>query len=412
MSGPSVFHFPIVQRRAVNLLGQTALSGALIALLGLSGCAATGAGSVQTLRVGTSGDYLPFSGRDAKRHYRGLDIDMAHRLGADLGYEIALIPFAWPALLADVDSDRFDIAMSGVTMRADRAERARYSRPYAQTGVVILLRDTDLKADSGLGEIDARRLRLAVNHGGHLERWSRRHLGRSDLVTVTRNQSLPRLLAGGSVDGIVSDSAESLHWQRPGWTTLGPYSADYKALLLPARSVGLAARIDSWLIEREADGWLEARRRYWLRSAYAPRPDAATRYAVAALVGLRLGLMPAVAAAKRQQGQAIEDEAQEARVLKRVASATSQLERVRVVYSALIEAAKAVQRASDDTQLTVSLEVLRNAIGRIDEQLVREIERLPPCDIPCWQRELTPALADLPLSAAQVESLSAALSTR
>src|ERR1700761_9042002 len=80
-----------------------------------------------TLRVGTTGDYTPFSLIQPDGSYRGADIDMARDLAARLGVGIAFVPTIWVDLLDDFLADRFDIAMGGVTVTAPRAERAFFS---------------------------------------------------------------------------------------------------------------------------------------------------------------------------------------------------------------------------------------------------------------------------------------------
>src|SRR3954467_6037919 len=50
------------------------------------------------LRVGTSGDYAPFSIRDAAGTVRGFDADVAVALARDLGFELEWVGFRWPTL--------------------------------------------------------------------------------------------------------------------------------------------------------------------------------------------------------------------------------------------------------------------------------------------------------------------------
>ena len=70
------------------------------------------------LRVGTSGDYAPFS-----LDGRGFDVDVADALAKHLGMRVEWVHFRWPELRSMIDAGRFDVAMSGVTWRPDRAVR-------------------------------------------------------------------------------------------------------------------------------------------------------------------------------------------------------------------------------------------------------------------------------------------------
>src|ERR1700743_1967111 len=76
------------------------------------------------LRVGTTGDYTPFSLIQPDGSYRGADIDMAHDLARRLGVGVAFVPTVWVDLLDDFLADRFDIAMGGGPITAPRAAHA------------------------------------------------------------------------------------------------------------------------------------------------------------------------------------------------------------------------------------------------------------------------------------------------
>src|SRR5690242_7593520 len=81
------------------------------------------------LRVGTTGDYTPFSLKQPDDGYEGADIEMAHDLAERLGVRIVFVPTIWVELLDDFLAGRFDIAMGGVTVTATRVERAFFSVP-------------------------------------------------------------------------------------------------------------------------------------------------------------------------------------------------------------------------------------------------------------------------------------------
>src|SRR5947207_1559940 len=88
------------------------------------------------LRVGTTGDYTPFSLLQPDGSYQGADIEMAHDLAERLGVQISFVPTVWVELLDDFLADRFDIAMGGITVTAARAEKAFFrSRPLSTANV-------------------------------------------------------------------------------------------------------------------------------------------------------------------------------------------------------------------------------------------------------------------------------------
>jgi len=364
----------------------------------------------RTLRVGTSGDYAPFSVTGAAGHLSGLDIDVAGRMGRDLGREVEFVRFAWPELLARLQDGAFDIVMSGVTMREDRAALGCYSRPYVTTGAVLLVRADDAARFDSAAALNRPHVRIVVNAGGHLERVARERFPLAAIDAVRDNASMPDRVLNGTADAALTDSAEARVWQRPRLRVIGPLTHDHKAFLLPAAGADLAARVDAWMVARENDGWLNERRRQWLGSEFSMDASLATRQAVAALIRVRLGLMPAVAAAKRAAGLPIEDPEQEARVLSRVAAAAApDPERTLRVYRLIIEMAKAVQRTSEPPSPTVPLGALRDAVRRIDEQLVREIRRRPVATTGEWSDAIEPDLLSAGIDASAIRRLASVL---
>ncbi|HLK12427.1 MAG TPA: transporter substrate-binding domain-containing protein [Candidatus Binatia bacterium] len=300
------------------------------------------------LRVGTSSDYPPFSfvGKDGTP--QGFDVEVARRFARDSGRRLELVTFRWPALRQDLAADRFDVAMSGVTMRAERAVGATFTRPVLETGAVVLVRPETAR---NAAQLDRLGLRLAVNAGGHLEWVARRLFPHALIQTVADNLAVPRQLEIGAADAVLVDAAEApLVQARAPWATaLGPLTRDRKAYL--ARDPALADALDAWLRAHEADGSLAALRARWFGKAYgAPRSAFASDLdALLALVDLRLAFMPAVATAKAALGRPVEDPAQEDRVRAAVGVVAAREglapDAADALFAAQIAAARAVERA-------------------------------------------------------------------
>ena len=332
------------------------------------------------LRVGTSGDYPPFSERLESGSYRGFDVAVAERFAADQGLTLEWVAFAWPRLAADLEGDRFDVAMSGVTVRPERSVKGRFSVPVTESGAVLLVREP-------LSGVDDPSLRVAVNAGGHLERVARARFPLAQIHAIADNAAVRAALVEGSVDAVVTDTLEAPGWLRglSGVRQIGPFTRDRKAYWLRAQHADLAARLDAWLLEAEREGVLEALRIEWLGAGPWTR-TAAPLEALLAACDERLALMPLVAAWKRSQGRAIVDPEREARVLAaavaavdRAAAAAGQpappADVVRRFYRAQIDAAVAIQQVAlgDSTAsglVAFDLETeLRPALIRIGDRM-------------------------------------------
>jgi cyclohexadienyl dehydratase len=318
-----------------------------LALAGLvAGCTPPRPAS-QVLRVGSSGDYLPFSVRD-ETGWDGFDIHVARRFAQDTGRRLEIVEFRWPALEMDLQANRFDVAMSGVTMRPWRALVGTFARPMARVGAMVLMRPG---IATTLTELDTGANRIGVNQGGYLERVARRLFRRAEIVPIGDNRQLAAHLHGGAVDALVTDELEAPIFARavPGAVAMGPLTHDRKAYL--ARDPALADELDAWLREREIDGSLPALRARLLGPRWATPPSAAASDldALLAAIELRLAFMPAVALAKEQRGLPTADPEQEAAVLARAREQARLVgappEHVVALFDALIAAARNVQDA-------------------------------------------------------------------
>jgi cyclohexadienyl dehydratase len=365
----------------------------LLALLGASCAAEAGAG---VLRVGTSGDYTPFSARlpGAPPSYDGFDVAMARAYAQERGLALELVEFRWPQLIEDLRAGRFDVAMSGVTVGPRRSVAGRFSVPVAESGAVVLLRSPERFAT--LEALDQRVVRIGVNAGGHLERVARAHFSRATLVSIPENAAVRDALLGYRVDAAVTDTLEAPLWQSldPELGLLGPFTRDRKAYLVRADRRGLAADLDAWLLARERDGSLARLRRRYLGEK-AAAPTATPLGALVAALDERLALMPWVVVAKRRNVLPIADPAREAKVIeasltgvraaaKRSHAAPPPDEAVRAFFRAQIDAARQLQLAAGrDASYRAEEPVpdlqaeLRPALLRIGERIAALLLFLP-----------------------------------
>ena len=308
----------------------------------------------ETLVLGTSGDYPPFS--DWPREVanpRGFSIELAEHYARATGRSIRWRRFDWPELLVDLEAHRFEAALSGVTVRPDRTLAGRFSLAITTSGAVVLVdAESPVRSASGL---DAPDIALAVNAGGHLERVARRLFPTARIVPVPTNAEVLDRLGCDGVNGIVTDTVEAPLWQarRPGLRRIGPLTRDGKAALFGLGRDRERTRFDRWLLEAEASGLLATLR---ARHGLPESATASPARALAMSLDERLSLMTQVADTKIVLGRPVEDRGREARVLAAAAGATQREaarrgveppdpKRVEAFYLAQIEAAKSIQRA-------------------------------------------------------------------
>lgn len=328
----------------LGLLGPFAVRGAQLDEITARG----------VLRVGTTGDYPPFSYRaNVSSPFVGLDVELAARLAQVLGVRLELVATSWPTLMQDFGAGNFDVAMSGVSITAERERTAFFSVPYLRDGKTPITRCADQARFQTLEQIDQPGVRVVVNPGGTNERFARAHLRRATLTVWPDNTTIFDRIVAGEADLMITDAIETRLQQRlrPQLCAVhpeAPFDSSAKAYLL-SRDARLKAAVDAWLDPLVAGGDLSRRLESWLDHPW-PRaaPGTISMETLLRLVADRLALMPAVAHHKWTTKTAIEDVAREQQILAGLSVEAAALgvpaDWAERFLRAQIEAAKIVQR--------------------------------------------------------------------
>jgi cyclohexadienyl dehydratase len=213
-----------------------------------------------TLRVGMTGDYLPFTSLDKQSgNFRGFDVDMAEALGKALGVKIEYVQTAWPQLMKDFEADRFDIAMGGVSITFDRQKKGMFSAPIMREGKTPIARCADAPKYETIADIDKPGTRVIVNPGGTNERFARTNIKHAEIRVYNDNVTIFDQIAKGDADLMITDASETVYQQKLHPAVLcavhpaKPFDFAEKAYWLQ-RDAALKDFVDQWLHIAMEDG--------------------------------------------------------------------------------------------------------------------------------------------------------------
>ena len=165
-----------------------------------------------TLRVGTTGDYKPFSYFDGKC-YSGYDIDVAKHVAEQLGVELQIVRTTWKDLLTDLDSDKYDIAMGGITRKMQRQLNAEQTQGYMTFGKCFLVAKGKAEQYNSIEKVNLSSVRVGVNIGGTNEIFADANLQDASFTRYENNLDVPQAVAEGKVDVMVTETPEGLFYQ-------------------------------------------------------------------------------------------------------------------------------------------------------------------------------------------------------
>ena len=167
-----------------------------------------------TLRVGTTGDYAPFSYRTAEGTLAGIDIDLAEAFAKSLGLKLEWVETSWPTLTADLQRGAFDLALSGISRTLTRAAvpGSSFSEPYHRGGKAPIIRCADQTRFTTWEAIDQPGVRAVVNPGGTNEAFARSRYQHASLRVHEDNRTIFQEIAEGRADVMVTDLIEVQLW--------------------------------------------------------------------------------------------------------------------------------------------------------------------------------------------------------
>ena len=211
------------------------------------------------IRVGTTGDFSPFSYQsNGIAGYQGIDIELAKDLAESLDVEVQFVETTWSNLLSDLAADKFDIGMSGITIKLLRQREALFSIPLLSSGKVAITRDENVEKYQTLDAINQPSVRVIVNPGGTNEAFARANFPKAIIVENEDNLTIFQKIVDGEADLMVTDAIETLvqqqiHPELEAVNPDAPFNFFEMGYLLP-RDHTLKAYIDQWLNLRQKDG--------------------------------------------------------------------------------------------------------------------------------------------------------------
>jgi len=246
------------------------LVAASIVAVGLSGAAT--AQDSDTLRVGMSGGYFPFT-FVCQDELQGFEVDVMNAIGEEAGLEISFETMSFSGLIGALDAGRIDTIANQITITPEREARFVFTQPYVIDGAQVVTREDNEEIE---GVEDLRGKTVAVNLGSNFEQLLR-DLPYADEIDIrTYESNIEQDTALGRVDAFVMDrvSAAQVIQESPLPLELAgqPFSEIRNAFPFRDTEDGRAMRnrVNDALTALQEDGTLADISRKWFDSDITP----------------------------------------------------------------------------------------------------------------------------------------------
>lgn len=179
----------------------------LIAALAISLPSGAFAQSTETLRVGMSGGYFPFTFVSQDK-LQGFEVDVMNAVGAETGLEIVFETMSFSGLIGALESGRIDTIANQITITPEREAKFAFTQPYVFDGAQVVVKAGQEETITGPEDLKGKT--VAVNLGSNFEQLLNElpYADEIDIKTYESNIALDTSL--GRVDAFVMDRISSV----------------------------------------------------------------------------------------------------------------------------------------------------------------------------------------------------------
>jgi polar amino acid transport system substrate-binding protein len=221
------------------------------------------------LRVAVSADRPPLNLKDRNGAIVGFEVDIVQALATAMGLELSLVEVPFADLIASLESDRADLAISGLTMTPERNARVAFAGPYYVSGMSVLARSQAITDVEDPAALDLAERRYAAVTGSTSAKFIADVLPRAELVSVGDYDAGIQMVIDGRVDALFADhlACSVAVWRHPeaGLSTLAtPWTVEPLGIAVPSDAPLLLNLVQNYLATLDHTGLLAGYRAKWL----------------------------------------------------------------------------------------------------------------------------------------------------
>jgi len=135
------------RKSKAGLKMKTLITLTLVAFISLISAAQTVAGDWERVKIATEGAYPPWNFVDASGNLVGFEIELAEDLCTRMNVACEIVPQKWRGIIKGLNAGKYDAIMAAMSITEDRKKLVTFSRNYAVTPNVFVVRKDNPAAD-------------------------------------------------------------------------------------------------------------------------------------------------------------------------------------------------------------------------------------------------------------------------
>ncbi|XHB99908.1 amino acid ABC transporter substrate-binding protein [Nitratireductor sp. ac15] len=164
--------------------------------------ATVSASQAETIRVGMSGGYFPFTFVKQDK-LQGFEVDFIDAVVKETGDEVEYVTMSFSGLVGALESGRIDTIANQITITPEREAKFAFSQPYVIDGAQVVVKKGNEGEITGPESLKGRS--VAVNLGSNFEQLLRELPYADEIDIKTYESNLEQDTALGRVDAFVMD---------------------------------------------------------------------------------------------------------------------------------------------------------------------------------------------------------------
>jgi putative S-methylcysteine transport system substrate-binding protein len=226
------------------------------------------AAQADTLRVGMSGGYFPFTFVE-QDELKGFEVDVMNAVGEVTGDDIEFVTASFSGLAGMLESGRIDTIANQITITPEREAKYVFTSPYVYDGAQVVVKAGN---DTIQGVEDLSGKSVAVNLGSNYEQLLREQPNADEIDIRTYESNIEQDVALGRVEAFVMDRVSATQVIKEKGLPLElagqPFSTIENALPFRDDEAGREQRdrVDAALAELRENGELREISEKWFNS--------------------------------------------------------------------------------------------------------------------------------------------------
>jgi len=182
----------------------------LVIASSFTGCSSKTNSDSKVVVIGHDINFVPFEYKDSKTgDYVGFDIEFIKAIADEVGFEYTLEPMSFDGLIPALQAGKIDIAIAGMTIKPERAEKVDFSQPYYDAGLHLLVRADEVKIN-GIEDLNGKV--IASKTGTTSYDFAKEVNGVEEVTPFETIIEAYQELERGSADGVIFDSPAVLRY--------------------------------------------------------------------------------------------------------------------------------------------------------------------------------------------------------